>query len=101
VQTATSNIIIPDERKHLCFVGVSVVKGAVQNLVNIVDIGRTPNASVVTLNHTPSYGRRIVTANPDKRAVFFFKLHSSAKLIRHRFVLTHFYLTYIITLVSF
>ena len=43
VQTATGDIIVFIEREHLRFVGIAIIKGAVQDLIYIVNKGRAPN----------------------------------------------------------
>ena len=47
VQAAAGDIIVLVERKHLRLVGIAIVKGAVQDLINVVNKGRAPNGGNV------------------------------------------------------
>ena len=89
METPAGDVIIADQGKNLRLIAVTVIIWAVHDLVDVMDIGRTPDAGLILSHGTATEYSGIVRTHPGEGSVLSVKLDSLRHTCGKGFVIRH------------
>jgi hypothetical protein len=85
VQTPSGDVIVLHQRVDLGLIAVTVIEGAVENLINIPGKGRTPDGVLSVTAGNTAGGKFVVKAHWGKASVCAFPFDPFRQIGRQRF----------------